>query len=559
VRTTAARSRIFAPRALATAAIAALMALLPLGAPRALADADAATPGDGGVFSWFDPIIEVHRLVRDRFVTRPEMDALQLAAINAMIKELGDPYTVFVPAADLGDFNKSLRGEYVGIGASVRMEDGWMTIASPLEDSPAIKAGVMPGDRVVAIDGVSTMDEPLQQSIDRLTGTPGTVVSVTIERDDERFDLDIVRAHITPRTVEGFTRVGDEWDYLIDPANRVAYIRVTQFNSPTVEEFREAVESLRTTGGIGALIIDLRFNPGGLLPAAIEMADLFLSSGVIVSTRGRVGEDETVYAVREDALEDFPIAVLVNRHSASASEIVATALKGNDRAVVVGERTFGKGSVQSVVTLPSGAGQLKLTERQYYGPGDAVIHRTDDASDWGVDPNPGFFVPMTTAESNAMLRVRNQRSAIRSTGGAPAQQPPTELGALVGYIEDELLDPQLAAAVQAVELRIESGDWTPTGRDAGDESAQDFVELRRVREVRDRILRELDRIDRRVAALEGVIDEDRADELELIAEDLDLTGGAVDVYDARGNLIAELKITGEGLQRWLSGAPVEPR
>ncbi|MCB9838641.1 MAG: S41 family peptidase [Phycisphaeraceae bacterium] len=505
-------------------------------------------------FAWFDPIIETHRLIQDRFVKQPDMAALQRDAIDAMIEGLGDPYTVFVPNESLTEFNKSLRGEYVGIGASVRTVDGWMTIASPLEDSPAIQAGLLAGDRVLAIDSVTTEGEDLQDSIDRLTGEPGTVVTVTIGRGDRRFDVDITRRHITPRTVEGFTRVGDGWDFLVDPVRRIGYIRVTQFNAPTSEEFRAAIDALRATGSIGGLIIDLRFNPGGLFPAAIEIADLFLDSGVIVSTRGRVGEDETVYAVSEGTLPDFPVAVMVNRQSASASEIVTAALQGNHRAIVVGERSFGKGSVQNVVALPSGVGQIKITERQYFGPGDKVIHRTDDSSEWGVDPDPGFFSPMTNEQYNDMIRVRNERSVIGGEAPAPA---PTEAGALVEFCRDALLDPQLSVAVDAVEKRIETGGWLATGELAGDGAAMEVVELQRIRSVRDRLLRELDRVDRRVAAIEGAVSDEDAESIELIPESETIEGGSVQVYDADGKLVSTLRITGEGLRQWLDGAPVE--
>jgi len=536
----------------------ALLTLIVLAPAATLRAADSVQVDDAtNPFAWFDPIIETHRLIQDRFVTSPDMPALQQAVIDAMIEELGDPYTVFVPNEMLGEFNKSLRGEYAGIGATVRTEDGWMTIASPLEDSPAIHAGIMPGDRVIAIDSETTFDEPLQASIDRLTGVPGTVVTVTIEREDKQFDLDITRRQITPRTVEGFARIGDGWDYLIDPVNRIGYIRVTQFNAPTTEEFRAAINNLQSTGDIGALIIDLRFNPGGLLPAAIEIADLFLENGVIVSTRGRAGEDETVYAVAEGTLNDFPIAVLANRQSASASEIVSAALQGNGRAIVVGERTFGKGSVQGVVALPSGAGQIKLTERHYFGPANKVIHRTDDSTVWGVDPDPGFFSPMTNTEYNAMLRVRNTRSIIHRTNENTEEQAPTEPGALVEYIRETLSDPQLAVAVDAVEQRLTSGEWIATGEDVDGESSLEVVELQRIRSARDRILRELDRIDRRVAAIEGEIDEEDAESLDLIPEDAEIVNGSVEIFDSEGNRVTTLVITDEGLRRWLNGAPVE--
>lgn len=508
-------------------------------------------------FAWFDPIIETQRLIQDRFVTRPDMPALQKDVINAMIEGLGDPYTVFIPTAKLDDFNKSLRGEYVGIGASVRTEDGWMTIASPLEDSPAIHAGLMPGDRVVAIDGITTLDELLQDSIDRLTGEPGTVVIVTIGRGDREFEVSITRRHITQRTVEGFARIGDGWDFLIDPVNRIGYIRVTQFNAPTSEEFRSAIDAIAGSGGISALVIDLRFNPGGLFPAAIEIADLFLDSGIIVSTRGRVGEDETVYAVSEGTLGDFPLVVMVNRQSASASEIVAAALQGNGRAKVVGERSFGKGSVQNVVSLPSGIGQIKITERHYFGPGDKVIHRTDDSTVWGVDPDPGFFSPMTNEQYNGMIRVRNERTVINGGAGSAPESAPTEPGALVEFCRATLLDPQLAVAVDAIEQRLATGAWVATGEDADDKSSMEVVELQRIRGIRDRLLREIDRVDRRVEAIEGAVTKAEAESIELIPEDAVLEGGSMEVFDASGKLVSTLRITDEGLRRWLSGAPVE--
>jgi carboxyl-terminal processing protease len=540
--------------AVMTAALA-LAALTPMGPAWAVNTASEA-PNESP-FAWFDPIIETQRLIQDRFVTRPDMPALQMDVLTAMIEGLGDPYTVFVPTARLDDFNKTLRGEYVGIGASVRTEEGWMTIASPLEDSPAIHAGLMPGDRVVAIDGITTEGEALQDSIDRLTGEPGTVVLVTIGRGDREFDVTITRRHITQRTVEGFARIGDGWDFLIDPANRIGYIRVTQFNAPTIEEFRSAIDAITGSGGIGALVLDLRFNPGGLFPAAIEIADLFLDSGVIVSTRGRVGEDETVYAVAEGTLGDFPMVVMVNRQSASASEIVAAALQGNGRARVVGERSFGKGSVQNVVSLPSGVGQLKITERHYFGPGDRVIHRTDDSAIWGVDPDPGCFSPMTNEQYNGMIRVRNERTVINGGAGSAPAPAPTEPGALAEFCRATLLDPQLAVAVEALEQRLATGAWVATGEDADDESSMEVVELQRIRGIRDRLLRELDRVDRRVGAIEGAVTEEEARSIELIPEDATIVGGSVEVFDASGRLVATLRITDEGLRRWLSGAPVE--
>ncbi len=563
--------------------VVALALLTGAGAWVAGVGAGAATESESP-YSWFDPIIDVQRILRERFVEEPNLSEMQRAAIEAMVESLEDPYTAYVPNEDLAQFNKSLRGEYVSIGASVRMEEGWMTIISPLEGSPAFEAGIMPGDRVVAIDGVSTMDEPLDVSIDRLTGVPGTSVTATVERDGERFDLTLVRRHITPRTVAGFTRVGEGWEWFIDPAKRIGYVRLSQFNAPTADELRGALEEMRRGGEIGGLIVDLRFNPGGLLPAATEIADLFLEEGLIVSTKGRDGtEEEAVYAVPEGTLPGFPLAVILNRQSASASEVVSAALQGNERAVVVGTRSFGKGSVQNVIALPSGVGQLKITERHYYGPNGKVIHRTDDSAEWGVDPDEGFYSPMTDEEAGEMLRIRTTRDVIRSgngggsgkgangrgpasvagagagagAGAATLAAPPTVPALLPGWVRDDLKDRQLAAALEAVQQKIQTGEWVATGDAAGAENAVAMEEIARIERVRDRLLRELDRVDRRVEALSGLMPEDAAGAERLIPEGIDLSGGEVIVRDRDGKEIARLRVTGPGLERWFVDAPME--
>ncbi len=542
------RLRRFTLAALAAAAVAVPIVIG--GAGRAESPTEMSNP-----YAWFDPIIDIQQMIASRYVVAPDMKALQEAAIDGMLEALGDPYTEYVSTDDLAEFNKAIRGEYVGIGASVRMEEGWVTIVSPLEDSPAYRAGIMAGDRIVEVNGASTFDQPLQDTVDMLTGEPGTTVNVTIERGGERINFPIVRRQIVTRTVAGFRRAnGDGWDFMIDPERKIGYVRVSQFTASTLPELEAAIRTLLDQG-MEAMALDLRFDPGGLLPAATQMSDLFLDAGLIVSTKGRAHDEEAIYAVEEGTLPDFPLVVMVNRQSASASEIVAGALRDNNRAIILGTRTFGKGSVQAVAALPSGQGQLKITEQHYYGPSGRNIHRMDDSTEWGVDPSPGFYVPMTDQEYTEMLRVRREREVIRTGAAAAAQASAT---GDPQTILDELQDRQLAAAVKALRLRLERGEWIPTGEE-GEEESLEIAELRRMQLARDRLLRELERVETRIGALSASVPEEEAEPEPIVADAEALPGGRIEIFGADGALLTTLEITGPGLERWLVDAPVRKR
>jgi len=535
------------------AAMASLAVLVPVAAPPARADADQAS-----AYAWFDPIIDVQHLISTRFVTEPDMQELQKAAIRGMIEALGDRYTEYVSPEELAEFNKSLRGRYVGIGASVRIDEGWLTIVSPLEDSPAYSAGIMAGDRIVAVDGVSTFGLEIQESIDMLTGEPGKTVVVTVERETERFDVPIVRRQIVTRTVAGFERMnGDRWNFMIDPESGIGYIRVSQFTGSTLNELESALRGL-LDAGLEGLVLDLRFNPGGVLPAATQMADMFLEEGMIVSTRGRSHEEDSVYAVAEGTLPDFPMVVMINRQSASASEIVAGALRDNGRAIVVGSRSFGKGSVQSVAPLPSGRGQLKITEQHYYGPSGRNINRMDDSAEWGVDPSPGFYVQMTDAEYSEMLRIRREREVIRSNGAERRRRDQASAVRDIDEVLAELSDRELTVSVNALRTRLVTGAWAPV-EEQPEEAAIELAELRRMQLGRDRLLRELSRVDQRIEALVAAVPDGGAERDRLIPESATLTGGDIEIRNADGEVVATLRITGENLERWLVDAPVEKK
>lgn len=503
-------------------------------------------------YTWFAPLVDVERIIADRYVEAPDLPAMQRSAIDGMIEALDDPYTEFIPTASISDFDKQVRGRYVGVGASVVMEDGAVTIVSPLDDSPAFHAGMMAGDKIVAIDGVSALGMTIEQTVDLLSGEPGSSVVVTVRRGDQTLDLTIVRRQIVTRTVSGWKRIGEKWNYMIDPAGAIGYARLSQFTATSPEELHGALESMLAQGMKG-FILDLRFNPGGLFAAATQIADFFIADGLIVKTKGRAYPEQPIYATREGTLPNFPMIVLLNRQSASASEVLAGALRDNTRATIVGTRSFGKGVMQNIIPLPSGAGQLKITEQHYYGPSGKKIHRDDDSTDWGVDPSEGFFVPMTDAEYNAMLLVQRDNAIIRDAlnAAAPTPDPASE------WITNDLKDPQLASAVTALIGKLQDGVWKPAS-DKIEHEAVELAELGRMQEAHERILRDLDRVERRIKALASVAPEDQLpDTASFVPEGTDLTGGTVVLKDAAGGTIATLRITAPGIERWLLDAPVE--
>jgi carboxyl-terminal processing protease len=508
-------------------------------------------------YRFFDPLIEVKNVITRYAAEEPDAEALQRAAIEGMIQTLNDPYAVYVPP-QLGDeFEKELTGEYVGIGAEVNMVDGVFTIVTPMDGSPAFRAGVMAGDRVRFIDGAPTEGLTIDQCINRLVGEDGTRVVITVERAaGELVEIPIVREPIRARAVRGFLRKDDadaSWDFLLDATRRIGYIRVSQFTPNAAAEFSAALDQLGAPEGrLAGLIIDLRWNPGGLLDQAVRMADRFLDSGVIVSTRGRAYPEQIARAGAPGTLPNFPIAVLINGQSASASEILAGALLENGRAIVVGERSFGKGSVQSVHPLSGAASgaSLKLTEQRYYLPSGRSIQRTETSAEWGVDPSPGFYIPVVNGELVELVRARREAEILDAR-----HEPRTRPDADPSWILEHMKDRQLAEAVRAVGHHLETGDWPhPEAAASPDERAGALQEAERLMRTRDRLLRELDRLDRRIEVLGG--SGGPAPDRDLWDDALDLVGGVVVVQDPDGNIVATLRITGPELERWLAGADV---
>jgi len=501
-------------------------------------------------YAFFDPIVEIIGLLDDQFVTRLDDDTretMQQRMIDAAVETLDDPYTTYVPAADTDDFNKVVRGEYVGIGAEVNIINDYLTIVTPMDDSPALEAGLRAGDIVLEIEGEPTYQKSIDECIDQLMGTPNTQVNIRVRHDDDREeDIVITRRPIVTPTIKGIRRNGAAWNYCIDPDLNLAYIRVAQFNATTVDDLADALETIRETG-LNGLVLDLRDNPGGALHAAVGVADLFLSEGTIVSVRPRVGRPQTFEATSRGTLPYFPMVVLINDSSASASEIVAGCLQDNDRAVVLGMRSFGKGSVQEIRPLRYGRGTLKITTADYYLPSGRNLNRNrgDDESIWGVDPNAGMVIPMTDEERIAMLRARRDFEIIREPGADDGRC------VTLDWIDETLNDVQLVRAVQALQQRLE-GDWPSfTDEDASD--ATFVVELERQYERRRQLLEALDSIDDRITELAEATTSDER----LLPDDVDLVDGTIELRDRLGNVLGVYRIAAGDVELALQAIDVE--
>ncbi len=516
-------------------------------------------------YQFFDPLVDVKAAISQRYVDSPDEAAMQSAALQAMVDSLNDPYSEYVPPADSTEFTKDLTGQYVGIGVSVQIREGWLTVASPLEDSPAFKAGVMADDRIIEIESKSTFGLTTDQCVALLTGEPGTPVNIVIERGGVKMPMTLTRDRIVARTIKGLhwepgTGQGQgQWLYMIDPVKRIAYVRVTQFTPTTADEFSQTMHEIGAdlTGptALGGLIIDLRWNGGGVMQDAVAMADLFLQSGTIVSTKGRAVAERIEQAEGPGTLPAFPIAVLVNGQTASASEIFAGALAENNRAVIIGTRSFGKGLVQAVFSLPSQPGaRLKLTEQKYYLPSGRLLHREPSSKVWGVDPTQGFYVPLTEDELIELVRVRREEEVLRD------RRAEDQRWSEPAWVLERLKDQQLAAALQAVQGRVDSGSWTPTGLPLPPDEEIASGDLQRANLARERLLRELERLDKRVEAMELAASA-KADEVggvrDFWPDTVDLEGGTMEVKDKSGAVVATLRITGNNVERWLIDADVE--
>ena len=374
------------------------------------------------------------QLIRQDYVndSKTSYKELTYSALHGMLESL-DPHSQFMEPKDFKSMQEDTKSEFAGLGVTLTEKSGILTILHPMEDTPGFEAGLLPGDQILKINGESTEKLNINSAIEKLRGKVGERVTLTINRPStsQVKDFEIIRAIIKVPSVK------DAQILPLQGKARIGYVRITQFNEPTATELANALNTLEKDG-MEALVLDLRYNPGGLLGSAVDVCGEFLEPNtLIVFTEGRTPSREYRTATTSTSQREYPIVVLTNYASASGSEIVAGALKDLGRALLVGETTFGKGSVQSVVSLPDGSA-ARLTTAKYFTPSRKLIH------EHGVSPH--IRATLTHEQETALLRSRRK--------GEESSTPPRPPA-----------DPQLDRAVDALQatiLSIKTAQVRPT-------------------------------------------------------------------------------------------------
>lgn len=384
------------------------------------------------------------------------------AAIHGMLVKL-DPYSNYISPDDLSAFEQDVQQEFGGIGIQVHFdpEHREIVVMTPLPGTPAYNAGVRAGDRIIKIDDQDVADfelgQELKSAVKLLKGPTGKKVSLTVRHEPivrvgepvhvkegekppkpgKTEVLKMERAVIRVATVMGDRYNSDgTWDFMLDGEEKIGYVRLTHFSRNSAAELHAAMEQLEHEE-IKGLILDLRWNPGGLLTAATEISDMFIESGKIVSTKGRNTQERTWRAKKRGTFTGFPMAILINRYSASASEIVSACLQDHDRAIIVGERSWGKGSVQNIIELESGSSALKLTTASYHRPSGKNIHRFPKAKkedEWGVMPDKEHLVKFSTQQMISYRKFRSQRDVLSGKKPAKSNFVDTQLKNALDYV-----------------------------------------------------------------------------------------------------------------------------
>jgi carboxyl-terminal processing protease len=334
-----------------------------------------------------------------------------------------DPYTTFIDAETKQKFDTDTQGFFTGIGIQIRkdVERDMLRVITPIKDSPAYKAGILEGDIITHIirevdsfgkpldppETITTKGMALNDAVKKIMGQPRTKVKVTVDRDGKAMDFEMNRSRIELESVLGIKRKSnDDWDFWVDPANKIAYVRLTSFARNTYRDLLKAMREVGADKGeVKGMILDLRFNPGGLLDSAVNITDLYIDDGLIVKIKPRVGREASFTGRSDGSLLDFPMVCLVNGGSASGSEIVSAALQDHHRALVMGERSYGKGSVQNI--QPFEGGEIKLTTASFWRPSGKNLNKSStggrDEDEWGVTPDKGFGLKLSRKERDDLF------------------------------------------------------------------------------------------------------------------------------------------------------------
>lgn len=366
-----------------------------------------------------------------------------------------DQFSSMIWPQQIADFQTSTEGEFSGVGIQIeRSEAGDLKVISPIEDTAAYRAGIKAGDLITHIDGQLAKGMLLDQAVKKIKGPTGTRVTLTVRSPDSTVkDYVLKRGTVKVASIRGWERLpGGGWNWMIDPVQRVGYVRLSSFSKNTAEDLAAAMQAMEGSG-VKGMILDLRSDPGGLLNVAVDVADMFIKDGTIVSTKAdrEAGHAPSVSVANPDSPKfTMPMAVLVNQFSASASEIVSGALKDHGRAVIVGERSYGKGSVQMLFRVPGQMAMLKLTTSRYYLPSGRCLHREETSTEWGVDPD--YLIQMTPDQMRDAVEARTNMDVLWGPDGEPVA-PKAEDGKKKNLNLLEV-DPQLSAALMLMRLQV---------------------------------------------------------------------------------------------------------
>ena len=385
-------------------------------------------------------LVEVAQTLESEFVRELTRNELREGAIQGMVERTGDPYTIWIPPRDRNEFVKEVQGTFAGIGVSVAPDPQGALVKTPLDESPALRAGIQAGDLIVAVGPEPLAGMALADIIALVSGPEGSPVEITIRRDDQHQVFNVVRRKIKTQTVLGLRRTDGQWQWQLEEG--ILVVRIDQFLDETPSDLRSVIDDHPEATG---LVLDLRSNPGGSLSAAVETCNLFLNAGVVVEIRNRK-EVEAIFEAQSETATDLPMVVLVNEGSASASEIVAGALQFHQRANVMGRRTYGKGSVQKIRDFGEG-GTLKYTAAIYHLPDGRSVQRVDGEDLWGVDPN----VVLEAPEDWTAVNNRWSDAGIITTGPDWPQPIPSQ-----DWIRNQLGDAEMVQALNALPQTMEA-------------------------------------------------------------------------------------------------------
>lgn len=369
-----------------------------------------AAPQKDVTYKQIDLLLDVLKYTEENYVEEVDRDKLLISAIKGMLKPL-DPFSQFMEPDTYKELKVETEGQFGGLGIRIAIRDEWLTVITPLPGTPAYKAGILPNDRIIKIEGESTYGITIEEAVKKLRGTPGTKVTITIQREGVKdpIDFTITRDIIKIEVIK--------YKML---ENNIGYIALYEFNNNSYDDMVKALQELKKQG-MQSLILDLRNNPGGLLDQAVKIAKLFIGGNkLIVYTEGRKSPRKEYRADNTALYEDIPMVVLVNAGSASGSEILAGALQDNKRAILIGSRTFGKASVQSVIDLGDGYG-LKLTTARYYTPSGRCIDKLELAKTKSSTETVGGILPDIVIEipKEVEAKLYQQREEIYTPGKEP--------------------------------------------------------------------------------------------------------------------------------------------